>query len=326
MKNLFSIILLTSILLFSGIKESQATHLAGADLTYTCLGGNTYLITSTFYRDCSGAGAPTTQTISFNCSSNPAFNFTATLQRIPGTGQEITPGCSASPTRCSGTQYNSYGVQEYIFQGTVTLAPCNSWTIQTGSCCRNTVSTVSGQGSWTMLARLNNLSAPCNSSPTFSNKPVAIVCNNQSFCFNHGALDPDGDSLVYSFYSPFTNYPASVPYIGGFSATNFLTSSTPITIDPVTGDICFTPSAILSTVTGVKVDEYRNINGTPTLIGTVYRDLQMKIVQCNNQIPILSGMDTTLSHTYNPNDTTYRIDVCLSNDPITFDINGFDAD
>jgi gliding motility-associated-like protein len=37
-------------------------------------------------------------------------------------------------------------------------------------------------------------------------------------------------------------------------------------------------------------------------------------------------MDTTMSHTYNPNDTTYRIDVCLSPDPIEFDINGFDAD
>ncbi len=302
----------------------MATHFAGSDLTYTCLGGNTYLITFTFYRDCSGASAPTSQTVSFSCSSNSQFNFTATLQRIPGTGQEITPGCSAVPTHCSGG--NGYGIQEYVYQATVTLAPCNSWTIQTSSCCRNTVSTVSGQGSWTMLAHLNNLTAPCNSSPTFSNKPVAVVCQGQSFCFNHGALDPDGDSLVYSFYAPYTNYPATVPYNGSYSATQFLQSSTPITIDPVTGDICFTPSLIQSTVTGVKVEEYRTINGVATLIGTVYRDLQMKVVQCNNNIPVLSGMDTTMSHTYNPNDTTYRIDVCLSPDPIEFDINGFDAD
>jgi gliding motility-associated-like protein len=264
--------------------------------------------------------------VTFNCSSNSSFNFYVDLNKIAGTGQEITPGCSASPTRCSGSQYNNYGIQEYVYQGTVTLAPCNSWTISCSSCCRNSVTTVSGQGSWTMLATLNNLNAPCNSSPTFSNKPVAIVCNNQAFCYNHGALDPDGDSLVYSFYSPFTNYPSSVPYTGGYSSTIFLSSSTPITIDSITGDICFTPNAILSTVTGVKVQEYRTINGTPTLIGTVYRDLQMKVVQCNNQIPVISGMDTTLSHTYNPNDTTYRIDVCLSNDPIVFDINGFDAD
>ena len=326
MKKIFSIALLLSLFFFAGIKESKATHFSGSDLTYTCMGGNTYLISFTFYRDCSGATAPSVMRVTFNCSSNSSFNFYVDMNKITGTGQEITPGCSASPTRCSGTSYNNYGIQEYVYQSTVTLAPCNSWTISCSSCCRNTVSTVSGQGSWTMLATLNNLNAPCNSSPTFSNKPVAIVCNNQAFCYNHGALDPDGDSLVYSFYSPFTSYPSSVPYSGGYSSTNFLSSSTPITIDPVTGDICFTPNAILSTVTGVKVQEYRTINGTPTIIGTVYRDLQMKVVQCNNQIPVISGMDTTLSHTYDPNDTTYRIDVCLSNDPIEFDINGFDAD
>jgi gliding motility-associated-like protein len=179
------------------------------------------------------------------------------------------------------------------------------------------------------MATLNNLNAPCNSSPTFSNKPVAVVCSNQSFCFNHGALDPDGDSLVYSFYPVMTSNPNStVTYYSPYTYTNFLASVTPpgITIDPVTGDICFTATTVQSTVFGVKVKEYRTINGTPTLIGTVYRDIQLKIVQCNNNIPVISGMDTTLSHTYNPNDTTYRIDVCLSNDPIVFDINGFDAD
>ncbi|MCK5787503.1 MAG: gliding motility-associated C-terminal domain-containing protein, partial [Chlamydiia bacterium] len=122
------------------------------------------------------------------------------------------------------------------------------------------------------------------------------------------------------------NYPNSLNYNGGYSASNFLSSSTPITLDPLTGDICFTPNAILSTVTGIKVEEWRTINGVPTLIGTVLRDLQMSVVQCSNSIPILSGMDTTLSHTYDPNDTTYIIDVCLSPDPIVFDINGYDAD
>jgi len=324
MKKIIFFTLLTSFFILGSLQKAKATHFSGSDLTYTCLGGNTYLISFTFYRDCSGATAPSVQTVNFSCSSNPAYNFSATLNRIPGTGQEITPGCSAIPTSCANG--NNYGIQEYVFQGNVTLSPCNEWTLQTSSCCRNTVTTVSGQGSWTMIAKLNNLSAPCNSSPTFSNKPVAVVCNNQSFCFNHGALDPDGDSLVYSFYAPFTTYPQSVPYVGSYSATNFLGSSTPITIDHETGDICFTPNSLLSTVTGVKVDEYRTINGVATKIGTVYRDLQMKVVQCNNTIPVLSGMDTTQSATYNPNDTTYRIELCLSQDPFEFHINGFDAD
>ena len=138
------------------------------------------------------------------------------------------------------------------------------------------------------MATLDNLTAPCNSSPTFSNKPVAIVCSNQSFCFNHGALDPDGDSLVYSFYTPSTSASSGVTYQSPWSSSNFLTATTPpgITIDPVTGDICFTATTNLTTVFGVKVQEYRNINGTPTLIGTVYRDIQLKVVTCNNNIPV----------------------------------------
>jgi len=324
MKKILLLSFLIGIFTLGSVKNANATHFSGSDLTYTCLGGNTYQITFTFYRDCSGANADPNRTVYFTCPSNTSLNFSTVLYPIAGTGQEITPGCSAVPTSCAGG--NSYGIQEYVFQGTVTLPGCSQWTMKTSSCCRNTVSTVNGQGSWTMIAYLNNLDAPCNSSPTFSNKPVAVVCNNQSFCFNHGAVDPDGDSLSYSFYTPFTNFPNSLNYIAGYSSSNFLNSSTPITIDPLTGDICFTPAQVQSTVTGVKVEEWRTINGTPTLIGTVYRDLQMSVVQCNNYIPTLSGMDTTLSTTYNPNDTTFLIDVCLSPDPINFNIIGQDSD
>ena len=329
MKKLILLIFLTGFFLLGNNYQANASHFAGADLTYTCLGGNTYLITYSFYRDCSGISAPSSINITFNCSSNSAFNFNSTLQRIAGTGQEITPGCSAVPTECSGG--NQYGIQEYVFQGQVTLAPCNFWTMSYSSGNRNPITTVPSNSSnnWYTQARLNNFNAPCNSSPTFSNKPVAVVCNNQSFCFNHGALDPDGDSLVYSFYPVTTsNASTTVTYSAPWSPTYFLTTNPAngITIDPVTGDICFTATQVLVTLFGVKVEEYRNINGVPTLIGTVYRDIQMKVVNCNNTIPIISGMDTTLSGVYNPNDTTYRIDVCLSKDPIKFGINGFDAD
>jgi len=135
--------------------------------------------------------------------------------------------------------------------------------------------------------------------------------------------------LVYSFYPVFTNDPTtSVTYASPWSYTNFLTAQTPpgITIDAVTGDICFTATQDLTTVFGVKVEEYRTINGVATKIGTVYRDMEMLVTTCNNNIPTLSGMDTTMSGTYNPNDTTYRIEACLSTDPIEFHINGFDAD
>jgi hypothetical protein len=328
MKKLFILFAIALTLILSSSKNTYASHFAGADLTYTCLGGSTYLITYSFYRDCSGIQAPTTVLITFNCSSNSTFNFNTTLSRIPGTGQEITHACSAVPTHCNNG--NGYGIQEYVYQGTVSLAPCNSWDIHYTSGARNPISTLSVGGNWYSMAMLNNLNAPSNSSPVFTSKPVAVVCSNQSFCFNQGAYDADGDSLVYSFYPVMTTSPtATVTYNTPWSYTNFLTATNPpgITIDSTTGDICFTATANLTTVYGVKIEEYRNIGGTAVLVGTIYRDVQLRVISCGgNHIPVLSGIDTSLSKTYSPNDTIFDLEQCLSVDPTIFNIYGFDAD
>ena len=223
-----NILLVFLIFLFTS-KTLQASHFAGSDLTYTCLGGNTYQITYSFYRDCGGASEPNSVNIQCSCSSNSAFNFTATLNKIPGAGNEITLPCGATLTSCAGG--NSYGIKEYVYQGQVTLAPCNHWTFSTGGCCRNPgVTTIPNNSSnnWTSIAKLNNLDAPCNSSPTFTNKPVVIICAFQPFSINHGAVDPDGDSLVYSFYPVFTtDTNTTVTYASPWSYTNFLTASSP---------------------------------------------------------------------------------------------------
>ncbi len=326
----FLIAMTTLLIVLSGYKNSSATHFAGSDLTYTCLGGTSYKITLTFYRDCSGVTVSNTAQISFNCSSNSNFNFSVQLPQIPGTGLEITPGCLAVPTRCSGQQYPNWGIQEYVYEGTVTLPPCNMWTMSYASGSRNPVTTVPNNTSnnWYIEAKLNNLQAPCNSSPTFTNKPIAVLCNGQSFCFNHGALDPNLDSLAYSFYAPMTNGPTTtVLYSFGYTASNFLTSQNGISLDPITGDICFTPTMNLSTITGIKVQEYRRINNVMTLIGTVNRDLQMMVTDCINNIPIISGIDTTYNGfwNYNANDTIYQMNICLG-DTVDFAIYGYDQD
>lgn len=322
--------LVTLTILTVTINNSFASHFAGADLTYKCLGGNDYLITLSFYRDCSGVtmSGYMPATVNFSCTSNSAFNFSASLPAIAGTGNEVTPGCSAIPTKCSNG--SNYGVQEYVMQAQVTLAPCNQWVMSYTGGSRNPVTTVNNNGSnnWYVTAMLNNLQAPCNSSPTFSNKPIGVACLNQLSCFNHGAIDINGDSLAYSFYSPFTNSATTtVTYNWPYTYTSFLQSSTPITIDPITGDICYTPTASLVTLTGVKVMEYRKINNVYVLIGTVYRDLQLKIDQCINTLPKISGMDTLNSHTYKTSDSTYWLETCyIPGKVISFDINGFDAD
>src|SRR5205085_7838859 len=77
--------------------------------------------------------------------------------------------------------------------------------------------------------RLDNLNTNCNNSPHFTNNPIVFVCVGQSFVYNHGAQDPDGDSLAFSLVDPLTNRTTPITYLPGFSATSPITSSPAVT-------------------------------------------------------------------------------------------------
>ena len=320
---------------------SRASHIAGADLTYRWVGGNDWEITLTLYRDCYGIDVANPETVHF--SSSCVSDFTANISEISGTGNEITNACPGQPTTCSGG--TNYGVQEYIYRTTVTLQPCADWTIYWCSCCRNAAITTITSPDYNgvfVMATLNNTVAATqngnpNSSPSFSNKPNSIVCINQQYCYNHGAIDLDGDSLVYSLIAPYDEGPSpfsgscsgnggvSVIYSSPWTYQQPLTSSPAVSIDPVTGDICMLPTVQLITVMAVKVEEYRRVSPNPAvLVGTVIRDMQVRVLSCTNNLPSLPGIDTTATG-YNPNDTIYTWNMCLG-DSIKFDIYANDPD
>ncbi|MBK6838660.1 MAG: hypothetical protein IPG90_10610 [Bacteroidetes bacterium] len=177
----------------------QASHTMGADLTYQCLGGNTYQITLSFYRDCIGIAAPANPFVTIN-SGTCGQSLGVTCYPRPGTGQEVTPACSTSVTTCNGGSFT--GIQEWVYDGIITLPmQCSDWIFSYSLCCRNaaiTTITTPGSSTFYIYATLNNLIASCNSSPTFSNKPVPFICRGQQYCFNHGAYDTDGDSWYIS--------------------------------------------------------------------------------------------------------------------------------
>lgn len=325
------VIILIAIILGVGYLHTpvRATHIAALDLTLTCIGGNDYLVRFVLYRDCSGINAPSTVTLHFTCTSNPAYNFQLSgIPQKPGSGVEVTPGCAAMPTKCQGSQYPLYGLQEFVYEVQVTLPPCNFWRVHWTVCCRNPSNTIqnpTGQAAY-ISATINNLDAPCNSNPTFTNKPITVMCVGQTACFNLGAVDPDGDSLSYTMVTPMTNGPNNyVNWIPPYTATQPLPSAPPMTLDPVTGDICMTPTMNIVSPMAVKVDQWRTINGIPVLVGTIYRDIQINVVTCNNQIPVLSGMDTTMNKGYDPNDTIYNVEMCLGQS-ISFTMWGHDDD
>ncbi|MBK7429527.1 MAG: T9SS type A sorting domain-containing protein [Bacteroidetes bacterium] len=294
------------------IERVNATHMAGADLTYQYLGNNQYLITYTFYRDCIGIDAQTSIFLNYGSASCGLFS-SATLLPTPGTGQQITQVCPGTLTTCDGG--TATGIQEWEYTGIVTLnAQCPDWNFSATECCRNAaITTLVNPDSYNMYieANLNNMLSP-NNSPIFSNIPIAFECIGQNNYYNHGGLDVDGDSLVYSFITPRDAQNTDVTYDGGYSLTNPLSSSPAISIDPVSGDVFMHPTASEVAVIAVRIEEYRN----GILIGTVMRDIQVYTIACSNNLPLASGINGT---------TDFTMNVCL-NGQICFDVLSSDVD
>lgn len=295
------------------LNEAYASHAQSADLTYQCLGGNQYQISLSFYRDCAGVAAPNNVTIDI-ASATCNQNLSVTLNAMQGTGQDVSPICPNMTSQCSGGTYP--GVQEWIYRGVVTLPmACSDWVFSFNLCCRNaainTIQNPSGQNIY-VEAQLNNLNFPCNNSPTFSNRPIPFVCVGQNYCFNHGATDVDGDSLVYSLVAPATGPGTYVSYVPPYSAQQPLVSNPAVQFNPANGDICMTPTQLEVTVMAVRVEEWRN----GIFVGSVTRDIQLRTITCTNNNPYVDGINGT---------GQYQLTACAGN-PISFVINSYDAD
>ncbi|MFZ9941974.1 MAG: T9SS type A sorting domain-containing protein [Bacteroidia bacterium] len=268
---------------------SSATHISGGDLTYKSLGNNSYEVTLVLYRDCAGIPVQNPELISCVSASGATTSFNVYL--IPGTGNEITFPCFATPTTCGGG--SNPGYQRYEYKGNIILPPSINWNLSWQDCCRNCAITTTQGGcsnSFLIEANLNNLTAPNDNSPVFTNYPVSFVCIGQNFTYNHGVTDVEGDSLAYSFIDPRLGSGVPVSFQPGFSATNFIKSSTPILLDPISGNINFTPSMFQIGITAIEIKSYRN----GVLIGSVMRDIQFVVQDCTpNILPTATGINGT---------------------------------
>ena len=97
----FLLITISALLLTLQYREASASHAMGADLTYECMGGNTYKIRVSFYRDCIGIAAPANVFVNIR-SISCGQNLGITCNPIPGTGQEVTPLCPSAVSSCNG--------------------------------------------------------------------------------------------------------------------------------------------------------------------------------------------------------------------------------
>jgi len=318
MRNLYKITLFffLSFLMVLSSKNALASHAMGADITYTCIGNNQYLVTMSFYRDCFGIPAPPQMSLNFSNDCGLPNPATVQLQPTPGSPTQISPLCPSATSTCNGGTFT--GIEEWIYTGVVTLTgPCANWQIAHSENARNAaITTITGGGSDDLYvySTINNTNNICNNSPVFSNRPVPFACLGQRFCFNHGAFDPDGDSLSYQIITPRNGPLASdtVTYLPGYSATQPVLSVPPMSFNPLTGDFCMTPTQLDVTVLAIVVNEWRN----GVLIGQVERDIQVTVLNCNNFLPSITGMNGT---------PQFNASVCAGNE-LCFYIASIDPD
>lgn len=284
-----SIILLLATAFFFP-KSASASHIMGSDITYRCLGGNQYEIVVTVYRDCSGIGAP--NSIPVDITSN-CGNQTITCNGLTSDpnlwGAEVSQLCPTALSTCQGGPFP--GVQVYTYVGQFTLTPgCGTYTFTYDDCCRNTIDNLAiNQPGYSVNATLNSNQVICDDSPVFSSLPVPYFCIGQTWNYSHGAVDTDGDSLVYTLIAPLDQGGVPLGYSGGFSATNPMPTNGAFVFDQQTGQMTFNPSTQGVYVVDVLVSEYRN----GVLIGTTMRDIQIVVINCSNTSPFINSCITT---------------------------------
>lgn len=239
-------------------------HIYGGYLSYTHISGNQYKLTLKILVDCSGPPAPPAVFICASAlSQNPVLTVNYTLTYVSHV-EIFQAHCIPSVnTTCVGGTVP--GVRERTYENTVTLPVADSlWRFSYTECCRNMmISTLqlTGSESWYIFTTLNNISFQNNSSAPLISFP-SYYCQYATIAMGLNVVDPDGDSLVYSWKAASTA-PSScftavvIPYMFGYSPSNPISSAPSANLSS-NGALSFTPNLIQAGVFCFSVEEYRN--------------------------------------------------------------------
>lgn len=131
-----------------------------------------------------------------------------------------------------------------------------------------------------------------NSSPQLLAPAVENACINQRWEHNPGAFDLDGDSLTYDLIPcagfdclPIPNFlqPNEVEGAGG----DFY-------VEPTTGTVVWeVPGMAGEYNLALRIREWRDVGGQWIMVGEVIRDMQITVVVCENQPPVVTVPEDT---------------------------------
>lgn len=287
----------------------------GGEIYYADMGGGSYRVTLRLYRDCSGSPSPFDNPAKISVYDAGGLFVDSLL--IAFTSSSPVPPTINNP--CF-TPPATVCVEVATYTATVNLPPKpGGYYLVYQRCCRSAsilnITNPGSMGSTYMEHIPGPETAATNSAPFFSSDPPTFFCDGVPMSYFFSATDPDGDSLVYEFCSPYsgldpccpllsatspntgapgcTNPPAGlcpergqpppysfVSYIPPYSGFFPLSSNPSIQIDPQTGQITGTPNITGQWAVAVCVREYRN----GVQIGKHLCDFQFNVVPCPNLI------------------------------------------
>lgn len=325
--------------------ETQATHLMGGSMTYTyngvdlATGNDKFKISLTIYRYCEGATAPLDASLQMGVypqdinapNDDKIWQETVVLSL---TSQQIIEPPAIGAT-CNFT--SNVCVEKGVFEADVLLAPSTGgYHLAVERCCRNgNIINLSNPGGIGQSYYCFIPPSPViNSSPVLPDIAVPYLCISDTVSVVNNAVDPDGDSLVYSFETPFIgntgtgiampdpqfdNNPYPVPILGatynpGYTTANPFGAGGYASIDSQTGlTNYFIPNQGFYVVV-IEIKEYRN----GVLISSVRRDIQLIAIACPPNSPPNLDVDVPGNTT-----TSYTI---TEGDPLCFPLYFIDPD
>jgi gliding motility-associated-like protein len=321
------LILLLFVTAFCISEKVQASHFAGGDLTYKCVGQDSFQITTKIYRDCSGTQFGNIL-IQYEVWARNAAGSAAAIRTVTVHNramQVVDFDCSSLRTSCLPNPNFLYGLQQFTIDTIIHLPSLfgTSWNVSfckiefylVQLCCRNSSTNTQGGGGFSLKAYINRCDAPNNNSPQMVNLPTLLVCNGAYTSFNMGAIDTfEFDSFSYSIVLPLASTSGNlIPFLPGFSfqkpfyylGDNFWKLS----IDSINGDLKFISTQLQQPTLAIKITEWRLINGTWIEVGYVIRDMQFYSVQCapNNPPKVEFFPNTTLEQICQGQSTCFTI-------------------
>ena len=281
---------------------ANASHIIGGDISVEWVSQNNYKIHANIYRDDIAGQATMPGSLTVGIYQIGTNNLVTTVN-VPRVSIGIVPLGDA----CYSPDPNLIRIEEGVFESSFSVnIPnyANGYYIQTEIYSRNALSdNLMNPDSYGMsfYCEIPDPALGENSSPQFSSYPSdAYFCINSPKTFNFNTVDPDGDSLVYSLVTPLSSnnvfggntttsgvgaypYYPTVPWNtgAGYSLTNIVGGSSPMTIDPITGDMIAAPSIQGVFTFAVRVEEFRN----GTKIGEIRRDVQYNSLNCTSANP-----------------------------------------